>query len=313
MPTMFSRVIQLTEAEQLGQFFADWQGHLDQVSRGRFEGRLQIVRGKAVRVATVGFNQRVAIRGRDSSGMIGIYPVIDCRSTNSWLGGELRPGEIVVVGADHEINHCSLKQTSDWGVHLRMEVLTEAARTLWDFDGLTLPRTSAVFPASPDATADLMRQLSQMRYMGLTAPALLESPEFDRLEQECLRALVAVLTGPEAPPDRLTFSGRSQLVGRAEEFLRARLGDPVGMIDLCGAMGANDRTLRLAFRERYDVGPMTYFRILRLNAVRAKLKTDQKITIADAAREFGFHHLGNFAADYRRQFGMRPSETARGS
>jgi len=26
---------------------------------------------------------------------------------------------------------------------------------------------------------------------------------------------------------------------------------------------------------------------------------------------FGFHHLGNFAADYRRLFGVRPSETPR--
>ena len=36
-----------------------------------------------------------------------------------------------------------------------------------------------------------------------------------------------------------------------------------------------------------------------------------EIAIADAAREFGFHHLGNFAADYRRLFGMRPSKTDR--
>lgn len=83
------------------------------------------------------------------------------------------------------------------------------------------------------------------------------------------------------------------------------------MIDLCQETGANDRTLRLAFHERYGIGPMTYFRFLRLNAARVKIRTDPLLTIAEAAAEFGFHHLGNFAADYRRLFGISPSETNR--
>jgi len=41
-----------------------------------------------------------------------------------------------------------------------------------------------------------------------------------------------------------------------------------------------------------------------LNAVRSRLKAS---AVAAAAREFGFHHLGNFAADYQRLFGETPS------
>lgn len=93
--------------------------------------------------------------------------------------------------------------------------------------------------------------------------------------------------------------------------MRSRLGDPLSAVDLCHELDVSDRTLRLAFLERYGVGPVTFFRFLRLNAVRSRLRANQEIAIADAAREFGFHHLGNFAADYRRLFGVRPSQTER--
>lgn len=94
--------------------------------------------------------------------------------------------------------------------------------------------------------------------------------------------------------------------------MRTQLGGGLGAIDLCRELGVSDRTLRLAFRERYGLGPMAYYKCLRLNAVRTAMRATPLVPIADVARGYGFHHLGNFAADYRRHFGERPSETVRG-
>jgi AraC family ethanolamine operon transcriptional activator len=142
-------------------------------------------------------------------------------------------------------------------------------------------------------------------------PSLLRTPEGDRLAQDCVRALVASLFSAAAPQPELSLPARSLLLRRAEEFMRSRLGDRLGAIDLCRELGVSDRTLRLAFRERYGLGPMAYYNALRLNAVRSRLKAGAVVAVAAAAREFGFHHLGNFAADHRRLFGETPS-TSRG-
>jgi AraC-like DNA-binding protein len=66
---------------------------------------------------------------------------------------------------------------------------------------------------------------------------------------------------------------------------------------------------RNAFRERFGTGPIEYLRMLRLNAARADLKTaqNQGLRVRDVARRLGYHHLGNFAADYRRHFDVLPS------
>ncbi len=313
VPTMFSRILHLTESDQFAQFFTSWQGEIDQVSRGRIAGRLRIVRGNLTRVAGVECNQSLAVRGRNTSELISIYPVLDRQSSDSWLGCPLRPGQIVVGGQDHEFQLCTSKPASVWGLHLSREVLTEAARTLCNSEELALPGSVVIFSAPSEAVARFKRQLLRLLDMGLADPEFLKSPEGRSIELECIRALVAALLSPSNPPEQFTRSIRSQLLSRAENFLRARLNEPIGMIDLCRAMDANDRTLRLAFRERYGVGPMTYFRILRLNAVRTRLRKDPDCSIAEAARTYGFVHLGNFAADYRLQFGERPSQTVRTS
>jgi transcriptional regulator GlxA family with amidase domain len=55
---------------------------------------------------------------------------------------------------------------------------------------------------------------------------------------------------------------------------------------------------------------MEYLRGVRLELARRMLVDTAIITtVADAAIAAGFTHLGRFAAEYRRRFGERPSQT----
>ncbi|MBX9628275.1 MAG: helix-turn-helix domain-containing protein, partial [Gemmataceae bacterium] len=110
----------------------------------------------------------------------------------------------------------------------------------------------------------------------------------------------------------LPLAARSGLARRAETAIRDRLRDAVSEADLCRELGVPGRTLRLAFRERFGMGPMAYLQAVRLNAARAGLKGAGRdaASVADIARGLGFSHLGKFAGYYRRLFGELPSETA---
>ena len=58
---------------------------------------------------------------------------------------------------------------------------------------------------------------------------------------------------------------------------------------------------------------MVYLKALRLNGVRKALSAAERdrMRIIDVAMDWGFEHMGHFAADYRAMFGERPSETPR--
>lgn len=83
------------------------------------------------------------------------------------------------------------------------------------------------------------------------------------------------------------------------------------LLDLSRISGMRSRTLINAFEAVTGFSPMDYLKRLRLDGVRRALgRADRDCTrIIDVATEWGFWHMGHFAADYRAMFGETPSET----
>ena len=72
------------------------------------------------------------------------------------------------------------------------------------------------------------------------------------------------------------------------------------------------RSVHYAFTSSFGLGPLSYFKILRLNAVRKWLSNPaQTGAIIDVAAEYGFWHLGHFGTSYKQFFGETPSHTRR--
>ncbi len=80
--------------------------------------------------------------------------------------------------------------------------------------------------------------------------------------------------------------------------------------ELCEVSQVSERTLEYAFLEKYQVSPGSYIKSHHLNLVKkelVKLK-GRKIRVSDVALKYGFHHMGQFSADFKKQFGLSPSK-----
>jgi AraC family ethanolamine operon transcriptional activator len=80
---------------------------------------------------------------------------------------------------------------------------------------------------------------------------------------------------------------------------------------LCTIGGVSARTLQYAFLEHYGISPKTYLIYYRLNGARRDLWISDPGTsrVNYIAIFWGFWHMGQFAADYRKLFSELPSET----
>lgn len=303
--------LRLGDVDQLAKLFGDWRGQIDQISSGVFDATLRVARGGAVRAFAIQANQRVRIRGGDAGGLVMINPVTAGSAGSLWQGRTLSAGQVVVTTSEVETDYTSPRLTTHQAVSIRPDDLEESALALLNTETPAVPRGWTAVSAPPERVARLDALLSRFIQIGVVSPRLLHSPEGRLLEQELARAVVAVLTANGTTRTVLSLPARHRLVLAAEELMRSQLADPLGAVDLCRRLRVSDRTLRLAFRERYGLGPMGYYKHLRLNAVRAALKADPHLSVAAAAVAVGFHHLGNFSADYRRLFGEKPSDTRR--
>lgn len=134
---------------------------------------------------------------------------------------------------------------------------------------------------------------------------------------DLLDVLVALLdqaaVGGRHNDTRTSRAGRRAVASRARELVVANPAEVVSVAALAARVGTTERSLHRAFSEHFDLSPKRYLQAARLNAARRALRTAEAdgATVAEVAGRFGFWHTSQFAADYRRLFGERPSETLR--
>ena len=161
---------------------------------------------------------------------------------------------------------------------------------------------------------NIRSQLRQVSREFADIQSLKDNAEIElAIEFDLIRQCIETLNGSElAAQPRLT-NRRKKVMQRALEYIDANADKVVTVVQLAQAAGASVRTLEYVFREYYGVTPKAYLKARRLHAVRQELLCSSVGSINEIAGRWGFWHMGQFAADYRRFFGELPSETIRAS
>jgi len=86
--------------------------------------------------------------------------------------------------------------------------------------------------------------------------------------------------------------------------------DLISIPELCRLVGVSERTLLYAFQNKFQVSPSEYIKAIRLNKVRRELffLKGQNVAISYLAGKYHFWHMGQFAQDFKNQFGFLPSD-----
>ncbi len=72
-------------------------------------------------------------------------------------------------------------------------------------------------------------------------------------------------------------------------------------------MGVSDRTLQKGFKALFGVTPFVYLTRQRMNQAQRLLREHNR-TVAEVANIVGYANPAQFAAAFKRQFGITPSE-----
>jgi len=310
-PTTRAISRKLRNFSEFSEVFAQWNGQFYQMSRGQFQGSIRVIAGQNVRMFEAETNQSILTRGMDSE-FATFIPITTRNEATNWHGRSLSAGQMIVKRPEAEYHNLTARNAKLRALLVPVRLLEDAARILSgseaDFQASTwsAPRLPA------KAMARLEKGLSEMMAVSLEDPAFLESKEGGAFEMECLRRVInAVSASSMAEGNSLDPSSRVALVRRSVDLMHAHLDQPLSALDLCAELDSSDRTLRRAFRETYGLGPLAYFRVIRLHTVRTAIHAARgsQATVADIARRWGFHRLGSFANEYRVQFGELPSHT----
>ncbi len=144
------------------------------------------------------------------------------------------------------------------------------------------------------------------------SPAIVANPSSsESIRISVLDALAEVCSTHEAM-ERAPYRNRRhyKIVREVRQHLLQRQEETINVVDLCQRFEISRRTLQYAFQNVMGMNPNAYMRTIRLNGVRRCLRDPGSgvTSVQQAAADWGFWHLSQFARDYRELFGELPSE-----
>lgn len=99
---------------------------------------------------------------------------------------------------------------------------------------------------------------------------------------------------------------RHSITGQAAGIMRQHIEHPLAPAEIAARIGINLRRLQRAFRQHEKTTPTQFYMRERLLRARSLLR-QSPASIAEIARACGFASISDFAHNYQRMFGCRPS------
>jgi AraC-like DNA-binding protein len=280
-----------------------------QIGRGRAAVRAALATTPRMQIVFVSRSPGVRIQGASTTSTSLLAIPVESPTLHI-QGVPCAPGSLAYLPPGREYELMSAAPHRLLAVAVDPARLDAVARARW---GVPMPGTcpGPCFQSKdPAAVMRAARTWGRWLVAGMRNPEMLLDPvAADRMEEEVLGAFLDAV-GPE--PLQRAVTPRRDLARRAEKFIRASLGNPTRIDDICSAVNASTRALHNAFKQVYGIPPKTYQKALRLATVRQELMAARAgATVSATAVKWGFFQFGYFAMDYRRMFGEGPRETLR--
>ena len=288
----------------------DWR----QLDRGRLDAKLLLVAGPSASILRVSFNRSFLQRGSSPTGMLTFGLLGESVGEIEWFRGRAAADSLLVFNSGGEYESVSQPGFNAHTLSFSEEHLDRIAADLelpvilghYRQGGIALHTDST-------ATGNLRLRLLELDRALVEGGAATKAGWIrNELEHEIPARLVRLLAAEPAATSSRIDRRRVVAAQNARDYIDAHANEPPAIQEVCRAAAVSWRTLDYAFRELFGVTPKRYLQAMRLDGVRRGLhRRGPSAKISDIANDWGFWHMGQFAADYRRQFGELPSETTR--
>jgi AraC-like DNA-binding protein len=301
------------DLEELSEATKGWDLDFRQLDAGDSRGDVVQLAEPQTALARIRLNRRYHQRGSSPPGIRTFALLEEGVSDIRWCGRDVSESALMTFHPGGDFDGVSQPGFEVYTLSFSEKRLAETATTL------DLPEIRDLIGDSEKMTRCERSALQDLRHaVRLLCKAVegglstLGAPWLRRqLEFEIPARVLGALASSRAEAPRLPSRLRDRALRRALSFIEEDANSPLAVRDLCRAAGVSWRTLDYAFRAHFGVTPKAYLKAIRLNAVRRELRcAEPPPLVTDVANRWGFWHMGQFAADYRRLFGELPSQTS---
>jgi AraC family ethanolamine operon transcriptional activator len=297
--------------EELSAMQFGWQIDFTQLGPAKLESAVSLVHSANLGVChfqfNAGYDQRLhAQPGYHSFGL----PDPDA-ATATVQGKAASPGAIIVFPHDHEANGASHAGFKGYGVHIRAAYLEAMAEAVFKMPLRLLIPTAGIYALTEVQLHHLRWELHKWQQMAITADPIAAS-FLAEYREETLAVAVLNCLSHSTKSDEAKHLKSDRVIRFVLDYVHSAPSDEVTAVELCTLADCSQRWLEQSFKMRFGVTPKAYVKYLRLARLRRDLQQPpcgERHAVSELASAYGFWHMGQLAADYRKVYGELPSDT----
>ncbi|HWW71503.1 MAG TPA: helix-turn-helix domain-containing protein [Duganella sp.] len=304
-----TRTSDLCEHERV---LTGWHQTYDQLSKGKFSGRITEALIGDVQLFEEQTSQAVFETGPGRSGVVALGVFSSLEGEARWRGHAVGMDHVTALSDHASLELCTPPNCTMLSITVPVSLVTTGEEpAVKDADQLLLNAANHVH--SPSLALLVRHRLgTALRTMALHPQQFAQAEARDQLASELVGLVDGYLCLATAADGRPDAKKALHVVARAREYIEANPERPITVLELCARTRTARRTLQDCFTQVTGMSPAAYLKAIRLNGFHRSLKHAAGAgTIADIAATWGFWHMSQLSLDYKRLFGELPSETFR--
>jgi len=300
--------------DHLLEVLLKWNLNFKQLDRGNFSGELFFVDHGGLQVSLSSFNRKFDQEGSSPSGYRTFAILASVDQQIIWRGKQVSGKNLLVFPETNELDALSYPGFRVYTIAISNEKVKEFLNVQNLNEQKVFQSNEGIVTPGKRVINDIRHQLEYLTWIVNENPKGINSSAFHQIFTKEIPSMIlnSVITEKSiVQPSTLGF--RKQRLHKALEYLKSCEDEMPTVQELCLITETCQRTIEYAFKEKYGFGPKEYMKKLSLNHVRNALKSadPDTATIKHLAGGFGFWHMGQFSADYKKLFCESPSETLR--
>lgn len=312
---------QAMDIDEQSGMLPDWEQQYRQLGCGKFVGSISTARGPRITIVGESTNQSLHETLVPPDGQLVFGVVLNRDNALQVNRRQVNTTSLLVLEGGREYDFRTTDCTDLLGIVMEREMFYDGmSRNVELVESAIANRVVQLDPSAALMLRHFWLMLSQILQRGdatwpSTMPLTLLADT--ALNNIWLALNMSQQQGGDTPEQ--TGERQARVVKQAIRFMCTHLDTPFSIADVCQAAHVSQRTLQYHFESCLQVSPQQYLKALRLNAARSlirRLGAERQASalpcnIAEIAAQCGYEHPSRFAGDYKRQFGMLPSEALR--
>lgn len=292
-----------------------WEMDFNKLSCNKFFGTINLIDIEDLQIGRIKLNGKMEQKGLNPIGFRTVVIPADNFQSFSWLKVPVSERDVLIFPKSGDLDAVSFSNFYYYMISIKEELLNEIIE-IYNFSNLDkmLKSDEVVFRLKQDYFTYIQNYLHQQFSLLNQSPSLINTPSFlYKLRYKLTYLIFSFLDTTNYSKVKIAFRKRDVALFKCMKYISSKKNQKVTVSNLVEVSNMSERTLQLAFLEKYGVSPKEYIKYLKLNDVRGKLinHTSSKGVISEIAKESGFTHLGQFSAAYKKLFNELPKDTLR--